>query len=154
MFDHLIATYEIPEAICLACSTSSDDFAETLAGRGAIPSPVAELMLALLGAQLGPFDDLLQHFGLLAADFHLAALYPLVSSVVVEVCSLQVLPHPPLTAQAHRFHHHGLTGARPDGTKNKKNQNNSNEMLLNDRNSHAGNTIRKSQENKRKKHGG
>jgi len=99
--------------------TSSDDFAETLAGRGAIPSPVAELMLAFLRAQLGSFDDLLQHFGLLAANFHLAALESLVPAVVVEVCSFQVLPHPPLTTQAHRFHHHGLTGARPGITKNK-----------------------------------
>lgn len=95
-----------------AC-VSGDDFAQTLACRGAVPASIAELVLALFGAQLGTFDDLLQHFRLLAANLHLAAFEPLVSAVVVERCAFQVLPHPSLTTQPHRFHHHGLTGARP-----------------------------------------
>ena len=88
--------------------TSGDDFAQTFPGRRAIPAAITELMLALFGGQLGTFNDLLQHFRLLAANLHLAPSQP---PVVVQRSAFQVL-RPALTAQAHRLHH-GLTGARP-----------------------------------------
>ena len=52
-------------------ATSGDDFAEALAGRRAIPTSIFKLLLALLGAQLGPFDDFVKNLWFLSANFRL-----------------------------------------------------------------------------------
>lgn len=93
--------------------TSSDDFAQALAGGGAVPSAVAELMLALFRRHLGALDDLEQHFGLLAAGVGAPAPRTLASAhhAVRRRRPLQVV-RAALAAQAHRLDQR-LAGARP-----------------------------------------
>lgn len=93
--------------------TSSDDFAQALAGCCAIPAPVAELVLALFRRHLGALDNFVQHFRLLAAGVGAPAPQsPAHHAVRRRRRSMTEVVGAALAAQAHRLDQR-LTSACP-----------------------------------------